>query len=224
MSPHVISIIVFINYCLAPSPVTSLSVINVSSTDITVNWISEDGNYVTYYDISYTPSCPELSSVNVKVFVVPHITTYSYTLRELYSGMNYTITVRAGNVLGVSNRLSMINETKSVSGNQHRILNFIIICIVPTGTVRSLNVSQINQTSIRIMWEEVDCDQRNGRITEYIVIISSNSNTYNMTTTERYITVNDLVSGGSIDVAAVNSIGSGLVKELQIVTCKLMMQ
>ena len=117
MSPHVISIIVFIN-CLAPSPVTSLSVTNVSSTDITVNWISEDGNYVTYYDISYTPSCPELSSVNVTVFVVPHITTYSYTLRELYSGMNYIITVRAGNVLGVSNRLSIINETKSVSGNQ----------------------------------------------------------------------------------------------------------
>ena len=113
MSPHVISIIVFIN-CLAPSPVTSLSVTNVSSTDITVNWISEDGNYVTYYDISYTPSCPELSSVNVTVFVVPHITTYSYTLRELYSGMNYTITVRAGNVLGVSNRLSIINETKNL--------------------------------------------------------------------------------------------------------------
>ena len=84
-----------------------------------MNWISEDGNYVTYYDISYTPSCPELSSVNVKVFVVPHITTYSYTLRELYSGMNYTITVRAGNVLGVSNRLSIINETKSILGNQH---------------------------------------------------------------------------------------------------------
>ena len=113
-----ISIIVFIN-CLVPSPVTSLSVTNVSSTNITVNWISEDGNYVTYYNISYSLSCPELSSVNVKVFVVPHITTYSYTLRELYSGINYTITVRAGNVLGVSNRLSIINETKSISGNQH---------------------------------------------------------------------------------------------------------
>ena len=74
------------------------------------------------------------------------------------------------------------------------------------------------------MWEEVDCDQRNGRITEYIVIISSNSNTYNMTTTERYIAVNDLVFGGmySIGVAAVNSIGSGLFKELQIVTCKIL--
>ena len=48
------------------------------------------------------------------------------------------------------------------------------------------------------MWEEVDCDQRNGRIIEYILIISSNSNTYNMTTTKRYITVNDLVLGGRL--------------------------
>ena len=101
--------------CLVPSPVTSLSVTNVSTTDITVNWISpsiEDGNYVTYYNISYTPSCPELSSVNMTVFVVPYTTTYSYTLRELYSGMNYTITVRAGNILGVSNTMNIINETK----------------------------------------------------------------------------------------------------------------
>ena len=61
------------------------------------------------------------------------------------------------------------------------------------------------------MWEEVDCDQRNGRIIEYIVIISNNSNTYNLTCTERYITVNDLVVGGTyrISVAAVNSIGIG---------------
>ena len=99
--------------CLVPSPVTSLSVTNVSTTDIIVNWISpRNGNYVTYYNISYTPSCPELSSVNVTVFVVPYTTTYSYTLRELYSGMNYTITVRAGNILGVSNPMNIINETQ----------------------------------------------------------------------------------------------------------------
>ena len=78
-----------------------------------MNWISPtSGNYVTYYNISYTPFCPELSSVNVTVFVVPYTTTYSYTLSELYSGMNYTITVRAGNMLGVSDPMNIINETK----------------------------------------------------------------------------------------------------------------
>ena len=99
--------------------------------------------------------------------------------------------------------------------------------IAPNGTVRSINVLQINQTSIRIMWEEVDCDKRNGRIIEYIVIISSNSNTYNLTSTERYITVNDLVLGGiyNISVAAVNSIGKGPFNytELQFISGMIIM-
>ena len=99
---------------------TSLSVTNVSTTDITVNWIDKQ-NYVTYYNISYTPSCPELSSVNVTVFVVPYTTTYSYTLRKLYSGMKYTISVRAGNILGESISEKLINETKP-TGNLFVIL------------------------------------------------------------------------------------------------------
>ena len=190
----------------------SLSVTNVSTTDITVNWILDYSNYVTYYNISYTPYCPELSSVNVTIFVVPNTTIYSYTLRELYSGMNYTISVRAGNILGESISVKLIYETKP-TGNLFviHLLQLHFLKLVPTGNVRSLNVSQINQTSISIMWEEVDCDQRNGRIIEYIVVISNNSNRHNLTSTERYITVNDVVVGGiyRISVAAVNSIGIG---------------
>uniref|UniRef100_A0A1X7VP27 Fibronectin type-III domain-containing protein n=1 Tax=Amphimedon queenslandica TaxID=400682 RepID=A0A1X7VP27_AMPQE len=102
-----------------PSPVTSLSVSNVSTTGITVNWtIPSSDNYVTYYTISYTPSCPQLSSVNERVSVGPHqsTTTYSYTLIGLYSGMNYTITVRAGNVLGGSElSMSTSAQTKAMS-------------------------------------------------------------------------------------------------------------
>ena len=102
---------------LVPSPVTSLSVSNVSTTGITVNWtIPSSDNYVTYYTISYTPSCPQLSSVNETVSVAPHqsTTVYSHTLIGLYSGMNYTITVRAGNVLGGS-ELSVVEE-KTIFG------------------------------------------------------------------------------------------------------------
>ena len=106
--------------CLVPSPVTSLSVTTVSAIKyITVNWSipsTEDGNYVTYYTISYSPSCPELSSVNDTVPVGPHqsTTTYSYTLRGLYGGMNYTITVKTGNVLGESNQIMLtLGETNA---------------------------------------------------------------------------------------------------------------
>ena len=123
---------------LVPSPVTSLSVSNVSITDITVSWTiasSEDGNYVTYY-ISYTPSCPELSSVNDTVSVAPHqsITTYNYTLRGLYSGMNYTITVRASNVLGGSDLTLMMNTiaagTALVQLNYHITFKFCLKLLV----------------------------------------------------------------------------------------------
>ena len=66
----------------------------------------------------------------------------------------------------------------------------------------------------------------NGRIIEYIVIIySNNSIIYNLTSTERYIIVNDLVFGNvyNISVAGVNSIGRGLFGdpvEVQIGTGK----
>ena len=117
---------------LVPSPVTSLSVSNVSTTDITVNWTipsSENGNYVTYYIISYTPSCPELSSVNDTVSVAPHqsITTHSYTLRGLYSGMNYTITVRASNVLGGSDSILTNGATIPIAGSLWTYVTYYFI-------------------------------------------------------------------------------------------------
>ena len=107
--------------CLVPTPVTSLSVNDVSTTTIRVNWTSpnsEDGNYVTYYNISYSPSCPKLSTINVTlVSVTPHqfTTIFSYILRKLFSGMNYTITVRAVNILGESSPV-MINNVTLITG------------------------------------------------------------------------------------------------------------
>ena len=120
---------------LVPIPATSLSVSNVSTTGITLKWTipSSDNysdNYVTYYTISYTPSCSELSSVNETVSVAPHqsTTTYSYTLIGLYSGMNYTITVRAGNVLGGSGSISVKEKTIFLKGKYISIAINISSC------------------------------------------------------------------------------------------------
>ena len=104
--------------CLVPTPVTNLSVSDISTTTVTVKWTSpsrEDGNYVTYYNISYSTFCPELSSVNVTlVSVTPHqfTTIFNYILRELFSGMNYTITVKVGNILGESSPMTLNNITQ----------------------------------------------------------------------------------------------------------------
>ena len=103
---------------------------DVSTTTITVNWTSsnsEDGNYVTYYNISYSPLCSELFSVNVTLVpVTPYqfTTTFTYTLRELSSGMNYTITVRASNVLGESSPVIIFNEIKPTSGKRYLLILF----------------------------------------------------------------------------------------------------
>ena len=83
----------------------------------------------------------------------------------------------------------------------------------------------VNLRTNKIIWEEIDCHLRNGRIIEYIVIISNNSITYNLTSTERYIIVNDLVFGNiyNMSVAGVNSIGRGPFSdpvEVQIGTSK----
>ena len=74
----------------------------------------------------------------------------------------------------------------------------------------------LNKTSNKITWEEVDCHLRNGRIIEYIVIISNNSMTYNLTSSERYVIVNDLVFGNvyNMSIAGVNSIGKGPFSDL----------
>ena len=117
-------------HCVVPTPVTSLSVTDVSNTTITVNWTSsnsEEGNNVIYYNISYSPFCSELFSVNMTlVSVTSHksITTFSYILRKLSSGMNYTITVRAGNILGESSPVMIFNETKPTSGKRYLLILF----------------------------------------------------------------------------------------------------
>ena len=93
------------------------------------------------------------------------------------------------------------------------------------GSPKLIMVLSISLTSKNITWEEVDCHLRNGRIIEYIVIISSNNMTYNLTSSERFIILNDLIFGNvyNINVAGVNSIGRGPFSdpvEIQIGTGK----
>ena len=132
--------------CLVPTSVTNLLVSDISTTTITVNWTSpsiEDGNYVTYYKISYSPSCPELSSVNVTlVSVTPHqfTTTFSYILRELFSGMNYIIKLRAGNILGESSPVMILGETEPKSSNLHDNMADLMLTIIH----RSRRITYIN--------------------------------------------------------------------------------
>ena len=112
-----------------------------------------------------------------------------------------------------------VNNTFNVSIETYETI------LEPMGSPKLIMVSSVSLTSNNITWEEVDCHLRNGRIIDYIVIISNNSMTYNLTTTKRYIIVNDLVSGNiyNVSVAGANSIGRGTISdpiEVQIGTGK----
>ena len=48
---------------------------------------------------------------NISVTPQQSTITFSYILRELSSGMNYTITMRAGNILGESSPVIILVET-----------------------------------------------------------------------------------------------------------------
>ena len=207
--------------CLVPTPVTNLLVSDVSTTTIRVNWTSpssEDGNYVTYYNISYSPSCPKLSSVNVTlVSVTPHqfTTTFSYILRELFSGMNYTIIVRAGNILGESSPMTLSNVTQ-MTGN-YILIYFQLMSVfsAPNGFPTSLSVESVNISLYNISWNQINCYQRNGHITSYVILITRDDIEFNISSTTVYILTSDLVLGKvyNISVAGINDIGMGPFSE-----------
>ncbi|XP_019854468.1 PREDICTED: uncharacterized protein LOC109583521 [Amphimedon queenslandica] len=94
--------------------------------------------------------------------------------------MNYTITVRAGNVLGASNS-SVISSKTSLS--------------IPVGAPSSLHV---NPNTNRIMWNEINCSQLTGRFVEYNVLIEN-----------IYLNELVFGAVYNISVAAVNSVGRG---------------
>ena len=94
-------------------------------------------------------------------------------------------------------------------------LNFVqhfYFYIVPISSPRLITVLPLNRSANRLEWSEVNCTQTNGKIISYTVMISNKHVVYTLTSTVRYIIVNNLLVFGTmynISVAAVNSVGSG---------------
>ena len=89
------------------------------------------------------------------VYVTPYqfATTFSYTLRELSSGMNYTITVKAGNVLGESSPVMIFDETKPTSCKMLLLmLKILLKFIVPFGSPKIIMTFSVNVMVNRITW------------------------------------------------------------------------
>ena len=88
------------------------------------------------------------------------------------------------------------------------ILKCFCLYVAPIGVPGSIILTKpINN----LTWNELNCSERIGVITGYTVMISNSSITYNISSTNTHIILNDLVFGTvyNISVAAVNSIGRG---------------
>uniref|UniRef100_A0A1X7TQ11 Protein-tyrosine-phosphatase n=1 Tax=Amphimedon queenslandica TaxID=400682 RepID=A0A1X7TQ11_AMPQE len=170
----------------APSPPTE---VNKTATTITVNWTALDSSDADGYVVNVTSDTDTVQTVQVE-----GSSNNTITLNGLRGRTTYSITVRAyQQLLGPASTISV--QTLPV----------------PSGWPSSIQVLPVNSTANNLTWNEVNCSERNGLITGYTVIISNSSITYNLTSTERYIILNDLVFGSeyNISVAAVNSVGRG---------------
>ena len=90
-----------------------VSITNISTTQLYVEWSPPDAttySYTEYYNISYTPTDCTTAEFGHNV-----ANETAYTITGLHIGMSYTVTVKAGNVLGESNSFSIIGKTNPTS-------------------------------------------------------------------------------------------------------------
>ena len=109
-----------------------------------------------------------------------------------------------------------------------KFIKWGFILSVPPGLPELYLPVVLNSTSLRVEWNEVECTQRNGIITGYIIQYNIlNDNNANEVTADAEAT-NIVITGLSrfnlylISIAAMNSIGTGVFSEMfTFVTCKL---
>ena len=97
--------------CLAPSAVNKLSAIALSHTSIIISWNISDSYRVTYIQITYNSTCSGYNNVTITDLSSSNKSHYTYNISQLYSGMIYTVSVRAGNPVGLSQTVVITEET-----------------------------------------------------------------------------------------------------------------
>ena len=112
--------------------------------------------------------------------------------------------------------------------------NYVIYYFpAPSAAPTSVSIFDVTNSSITVQWGLVDCIQRNGDITGYSVQygVQESGSTQTMSvsggaTTEGTLSELNAASTYSIEVAAVNSVGTGVYSNLTTSTtlCKLLIR
>ena len=92
---------------------------------------------------------------------------------------------------------------------------YIISPLAPSSAPQGLSVLNVMATSVVLTWNELDCLQRNGDITGYMIRYDRDSRLISDSSSTIAYTVEELIpfTEYSFSVAAVNSVGTGPFSE-----------
>ena len=203
-----------------------LSVKSTTATTISLSWTSA-GSVVNSYEVMWqrdtSGDCPDADDGSTTLTDG----STSYTITELEEFSNYTITVIAMN----ANEMATSNNVTGFTHESGTIKSLLEFCKIgrlvsdllytflsaPSITPTSVNVSEVTFSSITVQWGTVDCIHRNGDITGYTVRyrvqLNGSTQTVNVSgggSTQTIIFGLIPSTNYSIEVAAVNSVGTGV--------------
>ena len=192
---------------------SNLSVSLETPTSLCVSWHAEEYEYC--YQVTYTTHCGnQLLKNTINVY------ERNINITDLEEGMKYNISVTpvCDGQMGLSNSTSGITtEVGEWSIYNTQFLSIYDVRAVPAEAPDITNAAAINGTAIFVAWDEIDCLQRNGNITNYIINITSTEGTvYNNTVSSNFNNIEIPVQYLSISyeynvtIAAVNSAGIGV--------------
>ena len=205
---------------------------------MSLSWAALSGSVVDGYEVMWErDTSRECLDVDEGSATITDGST-NYIITNLEEDSNYTVSVTAMNAAGSAVSDSVIGITeeagKELNGMYKRCSQIISYYFpAPSAAPTSVSTFDVTNSSITVQWGLVDCIQRNGDITGYLVQygVQESGSTQTMSvsggaTTEGTISDLNAATTYSIEVAAVNSVGTGVYSNLTTTTtlCKLLIR
>ena len=206
-----------------------VSVQDVSATSISLSWSVPSDSVVTSYEVVWqrdtSGDCPNEDQGNSTLTGG----STSYDLVGLEENSRYTVTLTASNEAGSSDRSDPVAETTDKAGKMSfrsylYLVNQPLLIAAPSAPPGSIVATIHTSTSVGLHWEPVECIHSNGRIVGHSVryeeVDSGSAGTQYVpggSVTQTTILELKQTTEYSIQVAAVNSVGTGVYSEP--VTC-----